>query len=218
MRISRVWVENYRCLKNCDMHFDQLTAIVGENNAGKSAFLKAIDCFFGSSSSLAPEDYFGGNTAEPVSITIEFCDLTPNDREEFAEHLIADKVTITREFVFGEARKEAGKFYATSFVFPGFDEIRKAQSENDRKAAYRKVSEELEGDLLPKVTKGAEIEENLVAWEAAFVHRLESRRKGRAFGFANVALGKLNAAVAFHLIPAVEDALNHAGFAGGHFL
>jgi predicted ATP-dependent endonuclease of OLD family len=188
------------------MSFNQLTAIVGENNAGKSAFLKALDVFFGSSSSLIADDYFAGDHSEPVLITVEFCDLTPSDFAEFSDHVIEGRVTISREFIFGEAKKDAGKFYVESSVYNEFDPVRSAQNENDRKKLYHELADKLGGDILTKVTKGADIEPKLIAWEKENVDKLVSRRKGRAFGFSNVALGKLNSAAAYHLIPAVEDA------------
>lgn len=46
MRISRVRIENYRNLKSVDVELDNLVALVGENNSGKSNFLKALSLPF----------------------------------------------------------------------------------------------------------------------------------------------------------------------------
>lgn len=42
MKISRAQIENYRNLRNVDVQLDNLVALVGENNSGKSNFLRAI--------------------------------------------------------------------------------------------------------------------------------------------------------------------------------
>lgn len=42
MRISRVIISNYRNLKNVDVRIESLVTLIGENNSGKSNFLRAI--------------------------------------------------------------------------------------------------------------------------------------------------------------------------------
>ena len=42
MKIVRAQIENYRNLRSVDVRLDNLVALVGENNSGKSNFLKAI--------------------------------------------------------------------------------------------------------------------------------------------------------------------------------
>lgn len=42
MRISRVQIDNYRNLRHVDVELDGVTALIGENNSGKSNFLRAL--------------------------------------------------------------------------------------------------------------------------------------------------------------------------------
>lgn len=42
MRISRIQIDNYRNLRHVDIELDSVVTIIGENNGGKSNFLKAI--------------------------------------------------------------------------------------------------------------------------------------------------------------------------------
>lgn len=42
MKITRVQIENYRNLRSVDVRLDNLVALVGPNNSGKSNFLKAV--------------------------------------------------------------------------------------------------------------------------------------------------------------------------------
>lgn len=42
MKINRVIISNYRNLQSVDVHINSTVALIGENNSGKSNFLKAI--------------------------------------------------------------------------------------------------------------------------------------------------------------------------------
>ena len=42
MRISRLRIENFRCIKNLEIELDETTVFIGPNNAGKSAILEAV--------------------------------------------------------------------------------------------------------------------------------------------------------------------------------
>ena len=42
MRISRVKIDNYRNLKHVDVELENVVAVIGENNSGKSNFLRAL--------------------------------------------------------------------------------------------------------------------------------------------------------------------------------
>ena len=42
MRISRVIIQNYRNLKDVDIQLENLVTLIGENNGGKSNFLRAL--------------------------------------------------------------------------------------------------------------------------------------------------------------------------------
>lgn len=47
MKISRVHIENYRSIKSLDFSPNNYCALIGENNAGKSNILKAINLVLG---------------------------------------------------------------------------------------------------------------------------------------------------------------------------
>ena len=46
MRLKRVVIENFRSIKYCSIDFHEITAVVGENNSGKTAILRALNSFF----------------------------------------------------------------------------------------------------------------------------------------------------------------------------
>lgn len=42
MKITRIIIKNYRNLKSIDVHLNDTVAIIGENNSGKSNFLREL--------------------------------------------------------------------------------------------------------------------------------------------------------------------------------
>lgn len=46
MRLSRVYVSNYRSLKDFEVQIDDYTALVGANGTGKSSLLYALEWFY----------------------------------------------------------------------------------------------------------------------------------------------------------------------------
>ncbi len=57
MKISRLIIKNYRNLKHIDIHLSDTVALIGENNSGKSNFLRAVTLPF-----LTDEASFSGKT------------------------------------------------------------------------------------------------------------------------------------------------------------
>ncbi|MCO4577283.1 DNA replication and repair protein RecF [Streptococcus infantarius subsp. infantarius] len=46
MRIKEVQIKQFRSIKEAKFEFNQINAVVGENNAGKTAVLRALNSFF----------------------------------------------------------------------------------------------------------------------------------------------------------------------------
>lgn len=46
MRIDEIQIEKFRTFKKCNIRLNDINAIVGENNSGKTAILKALNAFF----------------------------------------------------------------------------------------------------------------------------------------------------------------------------
>ena len=76
MKISRVHIENYRSIKSLDFSPNNYCALIGENNAGKSNILKAINLVLGetwpSDRTFTEEDFNEYNTANNIVIQIFF--------------------------------------------------------------------------------------------------------------------------------------------------
>ena len=78
MKIRRIHIENFRSIKKLDFEPGKICALVGENGAGKSNILAALDLLLGerypSSRSLDASDYFGHDESRTVFICVEFDD------------------------------------------------------------------------------------------------------------------------------------------------
>lgn len=73
MRIKKIKVQNYRGIRNSGwIEFNEINAIVGKNDAGKSSILHAINEFYNESKLLAGNKYFGAVNGEATEIEICF--------------------------------------------------------------------------------------------------------------------------------------------------
>lgn len=199
MRISSVQIENFRSIESLSVNFDEITAIVGTNNAGKSSILKAIDLFFDASAKISNQDHFMHDQSRKISITIEFCDLTPVERSEFGRATVADKLRVVREF--GGQSSDNGEFSVHAKINPAFGEFRTENNGNKKRSLYTSLRAEYD---LPAAS-GDEMEENLKDWEARNPDLLKESKVRGFFGAKNVALGKLNKKTSVRFIQAVKD-------------
>lgn len=78
MKLKSMTVANFRCYKSpLTVTFDDLTALIGRNDAGKSTLLDALDVFF-NDKALDKNDASKGGVAKAVTVTCVFWDL-PNE-------------------------------------------------------------------------------------------------------------------------------------------
>jgi putative ATP-dependent endonuclease of OLD family len=202
VRIKKLEVSNYRALRNSSLNFSETTALLGENNCGKSAFLQAIDLFFASSPKIKPRDFSDDNVSEPIDITFHFSEFTPKDIENFSDNLLDGNLVVTRRFFF-ENSKESGKFFVSARVNPDFSECRNEENKSTKREFYKPLQEKYG---LPKVTNADQIDAHLLAWEEANPNDLQTQKLSGFKGWTNVAIGKLKQKTEFIFIRAVEDA------------
>lgn len=113
MFLSELKIENYRLFGAGNGAFvlplkPGLTALVGENDAGKTAVIDALRLVLGTRDQeylrLDPTDFHqppdGSNRAEQILIRCTFDGLTPQDRGAFAEYLTYRKNNTTIDTIF----------------------------------------------------------------------------------------------------------------------
>ena len=98
MHLSRIEIENFRCFGECPNHFELplgqgLTALVGENDAGKTAVVDALRFAMGTTDQewyrLEDADfhYGPGGTSREIRIVCKFEKLSTADKRAFVEYL-----------------------------------------------------------------------------------------------------------------------------------
>ena len=94
MRIESVRIENFRSFEDAAVPFNKYACLVGPNGAGKSTVLTALNVFFGETENLPTdlrqpelEDFHCKNTADPIRITVTFCDLSEEAQDELSDYV-----------------------------------------------------------------------------------------------------------------------------------
>jgi putative ATP-dependent endonuclease of OLD family len=96
MHLSKLTIRNFRCFGDGDKPFELslkcgLTALVGENDAGKTAVIDALRFALGTTDQdwfrLEDSDFYQSDTKREICIVCRFEDLTPRDNRAFVEYL-----------------------------------------------------------------------------------------------------------------------------------
>lgn len=189
VRIARVRIKNFRCLEDVEVHFDDVTTLIGPNGVGKSTVLRALDWFFNGAkaSDLVDDDRTHGTDGK-VSVEVEFDRLTETDRDRLGKHVTveSDRCVIWKirdvdgsEMMSGNAR-----------TFPGFDAVRKAPSATEMKRLYQELRATDPALELPAWRSKDACEQALKTWELENSNRLEDSAVTvtNLFGFAGQAV------------------------------
>ncbi|MDL4820785.1 AAA family ATPase [Actinomadura opuntiae] len=188
MRIQRVAIKNYRCLRDVDIRFDGITTFIGPNGVGKSAVLRALDWFFnGTAQTLTEEDVWAGAEDRQISVEVEFGDLTDLDRAHLGKYAAgsAETVRLWRRWEDG-----TDKLSGHALAYPPFDEIRRATGAMEQRRRYKALCEARPELGLPAAGSAKAVEEALSAWEDDHRDELEATElpaDTHFFGFAGQA-------------------------------
>jgi len=98
VEIKVIHIKNFKSLKDVHIRCTDLIALIGENNAGKSNVLEALDFFFNTSKSkITEESFYGCNTDLPVEILIEFGNLNSWETRYFSYWLCDGELKVKRK-------------------------------------------------------------------------------------------------------------------------
>ena len=94
MKLSEIRIDNFRSIKECHLYLNEVTAVIGENNAGKTALLRALNSVFNWE---YEQDYFLNNAHQyavrtTTKILLKF-ECIP-DREIYEGKLLGDKLNL----------------------------------------------------------------------------------------------------------------------------
>lgn len=108
MRLKSVEVENFRAIKKCSIRFNELTALVGENNSGKTAILRALNSVF--NYEYEENDFINGaHRYAPRTVTkikVHFCDLPA---EDFYREISGEDHELHLRFIYNYSKSSGGR-------------------------------------------------------------------------------------------------------------
>lgn len=106
MKLTEVRIEHFRSIKECHIYLDEVMAIIGENNAGKTALLRALNSVFNWE---YEERFFLNNahqyavrTTTKISLVFEF---VPG-REIYADKLFDNKLNLIFKYAYGATTRK----------------------------------------------------------------------------------------------------------------
>jgi len=123
MRISEVHIKKFRSIKDGKIRLGDISAIVGENNAGKTAILRAVNGIFNFE---VEETSFLNKTHQHTKrsnsyITVVFDDI-PNESVELQKHINNGTITIEFMYSYGENKRKLSIIKGTSkYNIPNID-------------------------------------------------------------------------------------------------
>lgn len=103
MKIEKIEIKNFRSLQDVTIEPNNVLALVGQNNSGKSNVLKALELFFKASKPKVTKDLFYMRDENlKIVITLTFKDLTPWEKEKFSAWMCDDKLIVSRELTLAD--------------------------------------------------------------------------------------------------------------------
>jgi len=139
VRLARVWIRSYRCLREMEVELDDYTVLIGPNGSGKSSVLYALDWFF-NGGDMHEEDVWrsvsdSGETPLRIEVEVEFADLDDSDRDVLGMYARGEAARFRRSWTDGDE-----KMIGNSLQGPGFANVRQAGSAAEAKAAYQEAA------------------------------------------------------------------------------
>jgi ABC-type cobalamin/Fe3+-siderophores transport system ATPase subunit len=98
MQIERVEIENFRALKSVSVTLSNLSILLGENDAGKTSVLQALDKFFLGKKLNDAQDWFKQDITQPVSITLTIKGIPAEQAGTL--HRADNSIVIRKTFLF----------------------------------------------------------------------------------------------------------------------
>ena len=208
MRLESVKVQNFRSIRDATLRLGGLTALVGANGAGKSAFLKAVDLFQGEWAAVEEEDYHCKSTQDDIVITLAFGDLSTVEQKVFAGYAPDGILSVEKVFAWDGSSKRRSVVYGLRPSNPDFDII-KSGKRDEAKTHYDAICAKYG---LNKWTSHDQAKTDVLEWEGLHGATLEKRRDdGKTIKMAGGTDKSLDTYVKFVVVPAVRDASADAG-------
>jgi CRISPR-associated exonuclease Cas4 len=108
MKLRKIEIDKFRSIDHIELEIDNISILIGENNAGKSNILRAIELFYQDSIKGINEEYFYfKDHNEPISIILTFDRLTEYDRKQkYLKHWIYNEAIRVKKVVEFDTRTQ----------------------------------------------------------------------------------------------------------------
>jgi ABC-type thiamine transport system ATPase subunit len=173
LKPAQIAIGHFRALMNVTVDLDSMTILVGANGVGKSTVLHAIQYFFDPSAKLESSDFQGDHPSDPITVTVTFDELLPDENALFDRYARDGELTLTKKCA---AAGTLGHYYAKRLACAAFSEIRETAGAGPQRAMYKEfigVDENRTKYGLPSVRSGPEALDALDTWEAAHPDQCE---------------------------------------------
>ena len=200
MQIHFLEISGLRSIERASLSFDEVTALIGGNNAGKSTLLHALRLFFEAAPKITQDD-FHKREYKTIKITVTFDNLTESERNEFSSAIHDEKLTISRTLSADSSSHQTYSVLAR--VYPAFAAVRDETNRTQKRVKFNALADSMKD--LDKVTNADQAVEKMKEWEEAHPDDLAFAYVREFFGAPNVANGKLKKKTSLHFIPAVAN-------------
>jgi putative ATP-dependent endonuclease of the OLD family len=128
MKIKNITIKNFRSIAECDFCFNDLLALVGENNNGKSNIIDAIEMLL--KNNKVNNEYDFKDKTKTIEIEATFDELTDSEKEKIGAYLDDDSpLRLKKDFVFVEKDNGLPDSKSTLYYFKE-DEWKKTPAQN----------------------------------------------------------------------------------------
>lgn len=218
MKIDKIEIWNLRAFKHVEVSLNDYACLVGPNGAGKSTVLCALNIFFRQTEhtgtdllSLDKEDFFKGDTQEPIKVRVTFGDLEPEASEVFQHYVRADKLIVTAEATYDEPSGEAVvRHYGERMGMEKFAPYFKRASEGALAAELNEIYAGLQ-EQFPDLERATSKDAKAQALRDYEAHRPEeciAIASEDAFYGVSKGANRLEQFVQWVYVPAVKDAIS----------
>ncbi len=216
MRIETLRIQNFRSFVDEEIKFDPYNVIVGENGAGKSNILSALNILFRNSKldnfnsiSLLENDFHNKNINEPVKITATFSDLSEEAKEDFKAYVRHGKLVLSARADWDPSSRCAtvqqfGQRLVFSKFTTFFEREKAGASAPELKDIFSKLRDEFAE--IRKETSKAAMAEALREYEEARPELCELHESPDSFYGFTKGKNLLARYVQWIYVPAVKDA------------
>lgn len=105
MKIKSIHIDKFRSIKKCEIYLNEINAIVGENNSGKTSILRALNSFFNYSEE---KDYFIDNTHRysiRANTKIEIAFTNISDLPIYQDKLINNELIVGMRYIYSSNKR-----------------------------------------------------------------------------------------------------------------